>query len=458
MNILKLGILVAIVANISIAQTNAQCGKFADSPKEEDAMTAHVLYRDAVKIKDYDAAFDNWKLAYEIAPAADGKRPFHYTDGRAIYMHKFNAETDEAKKKEYSETIQRLYDEQIACYGETDGSEALLLGRKAFDMFYTLRTPYSKVKAVLEDAVAKGGNDTEYIVFVPYASIVEYLFTNEKMEKEEARQVYTTLNAIADHNIANSEKYKEQYEQSKASMNGTFAKIEDYIFDCAYFKEKLEPEYQAAPNDPAVIKRVYNKLAQKGCAKEDALMMELKGKYETYAAEENAKRKAEFEASNPAMMAKKAYDAGDYAGALAKYQEALNEVTDPVKQGEIYFSMASIEGRKLNNLSKGREYARKAAKLKTGWGRPYMLIGDLYAKGSRKCGDSFMQRCAILAALDKYAYAKSIDSSVAGDASSRISKYNSSKPDKETAFMMGHKEGSSVKVGCWIGETVKLRF
>lgn len=38
-------------------------------------------------------------------------------DGRDMYMRKFQAETDEAKKAEYAGMILRLYDEQIQCYG-----------------------------------------------------------------------------------------------------------------------------------------------------------------------------------------------------------------------------------------------------------------------------------------------------------------------------------------------------
>ena len=452
-DLIKAGLLIAASVFMTTPMM-AQCGTFADAANSDQAETYHVLYRGDVKNKNFDAAFENWKNAYEAAPAADGQRHSHFSDGRKILKHKYDNAKDDAKKKEYQDWILKLYDEQITCYK----NDAYLLGRKAFDMFYTFNTPYDQTLAVLKSSVEKGGNDSEYIVLDPYARIVVHQFTNDLMSKADARALYDQLNGIADHNIEKNEKFKEQFVAAKASMNQSFMKIENHIFDCDYWKVKLMPEYEADKNNPEVVKSLFNKLRGQGCTNEDPFMMELKTKYESYAAAENAKRKAEYELSNPAIMAKKAYDAGDYAGALAKYQEALNEVTDPVKQGEIYFSMASIEGRKLNNLSKGREYARKAAKLKTGWGRPYMLIGDLYAKGSRKCGDSFMQRCAILAALDKYAYAKSIDSSVAGDASSRISKYNSSKPDKETAFMMGHKEGSSVKVGCWIGETVKLRF
>jgi len=345
----------------------------------------------------------------------------------------------------------------IACYGE-EGEKARLIGMKAFDMFYSFRTPYSKLLETLKLAVAEGGDNTGYVVFVPYATVVEYQFTNEKMGKEEARQAYETLNKIADANINGDSEYKEQYSQAKESMNATFRRIEDYIFDCDYFKDKLLPEYQADNNNPDVIKRVYNKLVSKGCDKNDPILQELKGKYETYAANENKKRQDEFNANNPAFLAKKAYDAGDFNGAISKYEEALAQESDPNKQADLYFRMASIQGRKLKSYSKGRSLALKAAKLKGNWGQPYMLIGDLYALGARSCGDSFMQRCAILAATDKYAYAKSIDSSIAQQANDRIAKYRSSRPDKETAFMMGHKAGSKVKVGCWIGETVTLKF
>ena len=63
---------------------NAQCGTFADASDPNQAEEFHVLYRQDVK-NNPEAAFENWQKAYEAAPAADGTRDFHFTDGIKIY-------------------------------------------------------------------------------------------------------------------------------------------------------------------------------------------------------------------------------------------------------------------------------------------------------------------------------------------------------------------------------------
>ncbi len=434
----------------------AQCVNWNTIPQKEEAEDEHVIYRDAMKKKDYDFAFEHWQKAYKLAPAANGKSGSHYTDGRTLYMEKFKAEKDEAKKKEYMNTILRLYKEHMACY---EKDKPMLLGREAYDMFYSFRTPYSEILKVVKEAVDLGGNKSEYVVFTPYATIVTYLFQKKKMTKEEAREVYTKLNKIADYNIENNKQFSTYYKQAKDAMNAEFAKIESYIFDCEYFKKKLEPEYRSSPDDWEVVKRVYNKLVAQGCEAVDPLVTELKQKYDVLVANENAKRLDEFYSSNPGSLAKKLYDEGKYSDAINQYKTAIAGTSDPEQQASYYFSIASIQFRKLKNASSARANARKAASLKSGWGKPYMLIGDMYAASSKKCGSTpFDHQVAVLAAIDKYNYAKSIDPSVAAEANKKIGRYQKFKPAQDTAFMMGLKKGQQVKVKCWIGETVKLRF
>ena len=82
----------------------------------------------------------------------------------------------------------------------------------------------------------------------------------------------------------------------------------------------------------------------------------------------------------------------------------------------------------------------------------------MYVKSARNCGDSWNQHLAVLAAMDKYGYARTIDPDSADKASNRISKLYGSMPKQDEGFMRGHQEGEILTVDCWIAEKVKLRY
>ncbi len=468
----------SLSANTLYAQSAApaekdQCGTWVDKDFQEEAENAHVLYRDFLKANDYEQAYEYWKTAYELAPAADGKRASHYKDGRKILMEFYKKETDEARKKELAQQILQLYDEQMACYGD----EVILLGRKAYDMFYYLRSPYSEVLAVLDAAVEKGGNDCEYIIFDPYARILTYEFENGRMDAERARQIIIKLNEIAEYNIANNQQFGSYFQQAKEAMDAVIAPVEPKIFDCEYYKKKFEPEFRANPEDYEMLERFYKRLVKQGCDESDPLVAEIKAQYDKVVAVVNAQRLAEFHAKNPGAHAKHIYEQGKelekegkkdeamqkYREALAKYDEAIEKAKAEKKGDEVlatyYFAQASIHGRKFKRFSKARDLAYKAAKMKGNWGAPYMLIGDLYAMSANSCGnDAYERGLVILAAIDKYAYAKSIDPEVAEEAGKKIARYSEHKPDKNEGFMRGVQAGQKAKIKCWIGETVTVRF
>ena len=452
--------LIALFALTSAISAFGQCETWLNKPNKDALESAHVLYRDFLKVQDYDKAFEHWQVAYNGAPAADGQRSSHYVDGRTIYLEKFKKETDEAKKKEYYDMIVKLFDEHVKCYPK---EKALNLGLKVYEMFYTLRAPYAENLKACEEAVAAGGDNTSYAVFVPYASIAVYNYQNGVMDAESARNIYLKLNDIAEKKIAENGDMAAYYEQAQGAANGVYAAIESDIFDCEYFKKKLEPDYRENPEDIEMLKYIYNKLTNQGCSESDPFMAEIKNKYETVVSAINAEKLAQYYAENPGEHGVALFKEEKYSEALKKFQEGIRQeeagAADSEKLANYYFYMASVEFRQLNQYNDARTHARKAASLKSGWGRPYMLIGDMYAKASRSCGnDAFDAQLAILAAIDKYAYARSIDSEVADEASKKIGGYAAHKPKQEDAFMRKVKEGDSITVPCWIGETVTVRF
>jgi hypothetical protein len=174
----------------------------------------------------------------------------------------------------------------------------------------------------------------------------------------------------------------------------------------------------------------------------------------------HAERQAEFEANNPGVMAKKMYDSGDYSGAIAKYREAISGEMNPSQKAGYHFTLASILFRKMNKYGEARSEALKAAELRPEWGRPYVLLGDMYSTSARNCGDSWNQSLAVLAAIEKWSYAKNkeLDPETLANVNKKIGTYQKSKPAKEDGFMQGIKPGSKQTVGCWIGETVTVSY
>ncbi|HMR44611.1 MAG TPA: hypothetical protein PKC40_12290, partial [Saprospiraceae bacterium] len=135
--------------------TSAQCENWNNSPQKGEAEDAHVVYRGHIKEKNFEAAFPYWKKAYELAPAADGQRSFHYMDGVEIYLDKFQKSSDPNVKKEAADMIIKLYDQWAQCYPK---EAAYARGRQAYNMFYILQSDYQQIAKVLKEAVELGGN------------------------------------------------------------------------------------------------------------------------------------------------------------------------------------------------------------------------------------------------------------------------------------------------------------
>lgn len=452
-------LLASAIATAALAQGDP-CATWEtlDPAAKDKAIENHTLYRDQVKAGNFDAAFPLWKAVYDAAPAADGKRSLHYSDGRDIYLAKFQQETDEAKKQEYSDMVMKLYAEHHECYPKE--SEALY-SNEIYNMFYVLKRPYEEEYEILMAArklAEQNENDLDFRMIAPMGYITQYQYSAENISADEARKLIEEARAMAANHegMADASDYQTAIETHDAAVKG----IEPYVFDCDYFMPVFEKDFAALPafdtDDEAQLinartKRedLVRRMLGANCSRESVTMIgQLDGEIETIA------RKV-YEMNNPMTIANQMYEAGDVDGALAKYEEVA-ATAEPQLQGSIYLQMASVYNVAKKQKGKAREYARKAAAARPGWGKPYMLIGDLYASSSRSCSsDPFKQRVVILAAMNQYARAKA-DPDTASDAQKRINNYAGSAPTKEMLFERGIQSGSTASTGCWVGETVTL--
>jgi len=463
-------IMVSLIALPSFyASLSAQCETWNEHPRKDEAEGAHSIYRQAIKNDNYKLALENWRTAYEIAPAADGRRDYHFTDGAKIYKWLYQQTEDPALKKAYRDSAMMMFDGAAYCYKNQsinlakcsdqscyDKKVGYILGRKVYEMYYTYNMPRNLIFENAKKAMELAGNDTEYIVFEPMAAALVSGFKNGTIDADEVRIQHGLLKQTAADHIANDPTYGQYYESSISSVNYKISEIEDEVYDCDYFLDKLLPQLEKYPDSASLIKEVYESLLEQGCDTSRQEMQALQEPYEAYMVEYREMVRRELAKTNPGIAARLLYEEGKYQEALDKYQEAVEQTDESDKLADYYFSMASILGRKLKRFSDARAKALKAAQYRTDWGQPYLLIGDLYA--SSQCGDAWNQRLTILAAIDKYQYARSIDPESTKAANRRIVRYTNSKPLQSEGFMRGYEKGDRVKVGCWIGETVSLRF
>jgi TolA-binding protein len=454
-----------LVLSLSAQTATAQCKTWVDSPQKEEAENAHVAYRNFVKGKtaadlaampesEFNDAFRNWKKAYDLAPAADGNRPFHYRDGRMFYKAMRQNATDEAKKQEYTDMIFKLYDEELECYPKY---QAFLLGRKGSDMFYLSGYSEDAIK-VIEEAMDSGGNETEYVVLAPLGKLLNYYFKEDAIDNARVRELYEKAVSLADYNIENNETYAPYYQAGKDNLDADVLEFADQIFDCDYFKGMLLPKVEDNKDSLDVLRYIVTKLKTQGCDSTDADVVRVQQLYDNLYAEKKEEYEAERRRMNPIYEGSELMKEGKYAEAVEAFQRGIDATDDDEKKGQAYYYMAQIQNAELGQYGSAIQNARRAADLRSDWGKPYILIGDIYGRMSRNCGDSWNQRLAVLAAIDKYNYAKSVDSDVAGDANRRIGNYRESMPIKSEAFQRGLEEGARLQVGCGIGETVTLRF
>lgn len=475
--------LITAIALLFVASSvNAQCETWVGSADKDKLENEHMFYRDALKSyksskkkgsadnESLQKAMELWENVYKAAPGADGKRATHYVDGRFLIKESFASETDETKRAGMLEQFLELYDKEYACYPkDKTGKDKMgyFLENKAYELYYTFNHDRDVIFETLESAAELSGKNMGYSIIYPYADIAVNFFTEKKLDADKARSLHKYINEVCDENIKTNEKFKAYYQQQKDLANQRFEAIGGDIFGCAFHVKKIKPEYDANPDDKENYTRVYQLLESYGCDSSEPLMNEIytkmkKDRDQQIAANQAAldAKKQEIKESNVAYMANQAYKSGDYDTAISKYNEAINKESDTARKADYHYYLAVIYGRKLNKYSKAREHIRKSASLNPSSGKPYLLLGDLYAKSARSCGkNGFEQRMVVIAAVNQWSKAKSMasDSDVRANASKNINAYSGQLPDKEEVFLNGYKVGGKFKIGCWIGETVTIR-
>ncbi len=426
------------------------CATFEDTGKSDQMIEWHVLYRDALKREDYTTAEQYWRKVFKAAPAADGKRSIQFTDGAAIYDHKYNQTEDATLKKEYVDTIMQIYDQMEGCYG----GDGYISGIKGFDLYFTYPGSASnqEVWSLFKKSMDTDGDTANVFIINPMTDLLVKNYFDEAITLDEAKNYGEKILRRIQIAIDKKENPSQwdivrDYAPQRLEI---FEGVKGY-YGCDYFKDKYYTAIGTLPDDCDELRSIYGKLKFGGCPDGDP----------AYAALET-KMKQSCKVTTTSSGASEAYTAlqnGDYQKAIDLFSEKANTTSDPMQKSKYEFIISKIYYAHLKQFPNARTWALKAAKSRPNWGDPFILIGQLYASSGPLCGPGrgWDSQVVVWPAIDKWNYAKQIDPSVAAEANKWINRYSQYMPKKADVFMRGSSVGGTYKVGCWIQEQTRVR-
>ena len=278
---------------------------------------------------------------------------------------------------------------------------------------------YDQVYPILEDNLEE----------LPVA--LEVLKAKENPSKKDKKQIKKLPKKI------------KNYEKVKASID----KILAPLATCERLNKIYAKQYTDRKEDTKWLKKATKILTQKACYD-----LEIYPKI----VEANFSKDPKAGAARTLAILSKKNKQDDKA--LKYYIKASDMESDERKKSKDYLNIAKIYSLKKQK-TKAREYARKAARGKSQWGEPYILIGNLYASSANECGNNTFQKKAVYwAALAQFLKAMQVDRTEKNQklAKKLIKSYAPLAPDKSLTFAHGYADKKEYTVKCWMNETVKI--
>lgn len=405
-----------------------------------------TLFTDDVKQGRLNEAYSKWLIVFEECPLAHSSI---YTDGVKIVSGLYAKEKDAVKKEEYYKLLMRVYDQRIKYFGNNAKYPASYVkGLKAISILDYKRENTDAVKeayGLLTDAVSGKITTIQAAFTLSYMTSGVALFKAGELSAETIVNNYIKVSDISDKLIASAtEKTKDGFVQAKTGIEQIFAA--SGAADCETINKIFGPKLDENKTNLDWLKMVNFLLAKADC-----------NESELFFATSEYRHRIEPSSASAYGLAKMYLKQNDTEKAMGFYQEAANLETDNVQKAKYFYEMGMIN-LSHENYQAARNFANKAIDARGDWGAPYILIGKSYAASAKLIGTKeFEKKASYWAAVDKFSKAKSVDSSVAQEATELINLYSQYFPGSEELFFEGIQDGTPYTVGGWIGEKTTVR-
>ncbi len=440
-NILPLTLLVTL---FGISTARAQMPNIYENPKYGPDSASRMecannlsTMSEFMKINLYNYALASWQKVFANCPESSRNI---YIYGVRIYREKIeNAKNEDAKARAL-DTLMLIYDRRAEYFGQ----EGLVLGRKGLDLFRYDRDKIRESYDILKESVEKARFSAEPAVMVTLMQLSNALFQVEAIEGRELIDNYLATTDILERKIKagrSDSQDKRALENIEQIFSGCGAA------DCELLVEIFSPKFEQTPEELEFLKKLTGLLSGQDCEETELYALSAENLYTL-----------EPSAQAAYNLAKLFFKKEDFTKAVSYYEEAIRNEGEPVQKAQYQYELGLIQFSKYDNFELARTLARRAIENNPGWGEPYILIGNLYASSSNRCGENEFEKTTVFwAAVDKFIQARSVDPSISEQAKELINKYSQYFPNVEDAFFYGYENGQPYTVGCWINENTSVR-
>jgi len=413
-----------------------------------ECLKHYSIYVLNLKKKMYNYTVESWKYMFNNCPDAATRL---YSDGIKLYDHFYSEAKTPERQNEIVDTIMMIYDQRIKYFGRhSKYPEGWILGRKAVDLVKYKRGNEDAMKMAYADfrrSFELMGDKSEDVVLFNWLKTSSSLYANGSMEGTQFLNDFLTISEVLENQIGKS------IDEEKANKEIVRNECEELLVksgtgDCNSIEPFLKDQYESDRNNSQNIARIVNLLGKLGCT-ESALYYQV--------VEKNYAMNPTSDAAH--QLAKMFVKNQDFEKAKDYYNKAIEVSSSDNQKSVLYYELAVLDFAHFKNYMQARDLARKAIAFKGDWGKPYLLIGNIYAAESKKYGDNDFEHSTVYwTAIDKFKKAKELDAECEDEANKQIALYSQYLPDKETGFFHGLNEGEVYNVGSWINEITKVRF
>lgn len=411
----------------------------------EECLINVSLFNESAKNKQYADAVEPWLAVFNSCPNANKAI---YSRGRDIIHWQLSQTTDAAGRDVLRNRLMDMYDKRIKYFGnDPKYPTSWILGLKGLDYVTFFPEDELKEKAYgwLEQSVDGLGANAEVEVLRQFVVLSSGIYKVRPEHGEKYIADYLKASEYLEQ-IANNpnDKYAELAGQIKNGLDALF--VQSGAADCNVLDGIYKEKVATNSSDLEFLNRVVTFYKRTGCTKS-----------EVYFAASEAAHKISPSAGSANGCAEMAYLRGEYKQAIAYFEESISLSTDDMEKAEQHFKIAQVYCNDVKNFSASRTHARKSLELNPNQGKPYLLIGNMYAQ-SKPYDDAVLNKTVFWVAVDEFRKAKQVDPTCAETADQMIATYSRYYPSKEEVFFQPElQSGKSFTVGGWIGETTTCR-